>query len=110
MIAETLARAERMDFRDVVRFSPVVPGAVAAACIALVAAGLASYAPGDAVIAARWLFLPYSAPAWPRTTNLRLLTVDFRPIEANSDSPLKLSAVGNWSCWWKTGTAACRTT
>jgi hypothetical protein len=90
VIAETLARAEPMDFRDVVRFSPAVPGVVAAACVAVFAAGLASYAPGDAVIAARRLFLPYSAPAWPRTTNLRLLTVDFQPIDATTDSPLKV--------------------
>jgi len=34
--------------------------------------------------------VPYSAPAWPRSTNLRLLTVDFQPIDPRTDSPLKV--------------------
>lgn len=90
VIAETLQRTEQIDFRDVVSFSPVFPGALAVACTTLLAAGLACYAPGDAAVAFRRLFVPYSAPAWPRNTNLRMLTVDFQPIEARSDSPIKV--------------------
>lgn len=90
VISETLQRAARIDFRDVVRFSPVIPAAFAAACAVLLAAGLAGFAPGDAAIAARRLFLPYGAPAWPRTTNLRMLTLDFQPIDPATASPLKV--------------------
>ncbi|HUE13007.1 MAG TPA: DUF4175 family protein [Planctomycetaceae bacterium] len=90
VIAETLERANRLDFRDVVRFSYVRTGAIAAAFTVLLAAGLAWHSPGDAAVAFRRLFVPYSAPAWPRSTNLRLLTVDFQPIDPRTDSPLKV--------------------
>jgi hypothetical protein len=90
VIAETLKRAERLDFRDVVRFSYVRTGAIAAACIVLLAAGLAWHSPRDAAVAFRRLFVPYSAPAWPRTTNLRMLTVDFQPIDPRTASPLQV--------------------
>ena len=88
VIAETLERAAAVDFQEVVDFSPAVPAIVAAAGIMAVALGLAVVWPTDAAIAVRRLFVPYSAPAWPRQTSLRLLTADFRPIDPEADSPI----------------------
>jgi hypothetical protein len=90
VISETLAKAQGLDFRKVVTFAPVVPGAIAAACVGLVAAGVAWHSPDDTAIALRRLFAPYSAPAWPRKTNLQLLTLDFRPLAPQDESPLKI--------------------
>jgi hypothetical protein len=92
VIAETLEKAAGLDFRRVVSFAPAIPGAVAAGCLALVAIGLVWNSPGETAIALRRLFLPFSAPAWPRKTNLQLLTLDFQPLGAapQNEVPLKV--------------------
>ena len=36
------------------------------------------------------LVSPYSAPAWPRTTNLRFLSLDFQPVDPRTDAPFKV--------------------
>src|SRR5579862_7643769 len=91
VIAETIDRSKGFDFREVVRFAVALPPIVAATGILLVAAVLAVRAPKDAAFALQRLFSPYSAPAWPRQTNLRLLTADFRRIDVPGDSPLKVA-------------------
>jgi hypothetical protein len=90
VIAETLEKAKKIDFRRVVQLSPVLRAMIAAGSIGIVAAGFICYAPGDAVIAFRRLVLPFSPSAWPRTNNLRMLTVDFQPVTANADAPFKI--------------------
>lgn len=90
VIAETIEKADGLDFRQVVSFAPVLPGAAVAACVALFAAGLVWHSPGDTGIALRRLFSPYSAPAWPRKNNLEMLTLEFQPLAPPSDSPVKV--------------------
>jgi hypothetical protein len=90
VIAETVEKSRGLDFRRVVSFAPAIPGAVAAGCVTLVAAGLVWNAPGDTAIALRRLFLPYSAPVWPRKTNLQMVTLDFQPLATPNEAPLKV--------------------
>jgi Bacterial Ig domain len=90
VIAEALHKAEGLDFRKVVTFVPAVPGVATAACLALVAAGLVWTSPTETRIALRRLFTPFSAPSWPRKTNLQLLTLNFQPVATPDGSPLKV--------------------
>ena len=90
VIAETLERVGPLDFRDVVRLSYARAAVLAAAATASVVGVLALCAPVEAGVAFRRLFVPYSAPAWPRSTNLRLLTVNFQPIDPATQAPFKV--------------------
>src|SRR5690349_1756139 len=47
--------------------------------------------PGQAALALERLAFPFSAPAWPRQTNLRLLGDDFEPIEFDPAKPLQVA-------------------
>jgi hypothetical protein len=89
-IEETVGLARAIDMTEAVHFAPRRPVLGAAAGVLLLAAVLTCLAPADALLAAERLFLPYSASAWPRRTNLRYLSPEFAPIEPATDSPFKV--------------------
>ncbi len=89
-IEETVGLARAIDMTEAVHFAPRRPVLGAAAAVLLLAAVLTCLAPADALLAAERLFLPYSASAWPRRTNLRYLSPEFAPIEPATDSPFKV--------------------
>jgi|GEM_PF-3317629 len=89
-IAETVDFARSIDMTDAVPLAPPRPVLVSAAGVLLVAAVLFCVAPAEALFAAERLFLPYSAGAWPRHTNLRYLTTEFAPLDPETASPFKI--------------------
>ncbi|HET6328293.1 MAG TPA: DUF4175 family protein [Planctomycetaceae bacterium] len=89
-IAETVGLARAVDMSEAVHFAPRRPVLGAAAGVLLLGTVLTCLAPADALLAAERLFLPYSASAWPRRTNLRYLSPEFAPIDPANDAPFKV--------------------
>ncbi len=90
VIDETLAQSKALDFGKVVSFSPLVPVAALAGLLLAIIAGVSWCSPSSASIAARRLIRPFSAPEWPRKNNLRLMSSDFRPLEIERGTVLKV--------------------
>jgi hypothetical protein len=89
-IEETLSVAQTIDMTEAVEGAPARPLLGAAASVLVLALALLCLAPADALLAAERLFLPFSASAWPRRTNLRYLSVDFAALDPANDSPFKI--------------------
>src|SRR5579885_354045 len=89
-IAETVDLAHSINMTDAVPLAPTRPVLGAAAGVLLLAVALICVAPAEALFAAERLFLPYSAGAWPRHTNLHYLTTEFAPLDPETDSPFKI--------------------
>jgi hypothetical protein len=89
-IEETVGLARSIDMTEAVQFAPPRPVLGAAAGIVLLALVFVCVAPADALLAAERLFMPYSASSWPRRTNLRYLSVQFAPVDPETDAPFKI--------------------
>jgi hypothetical protein len=89
-IQQTLGVAQSVDMTEAVNFAPPRAVVGAAGGVLLLALTFICVAPADALLAAERLFLPYSASSWPRRTNLHYLSVDFAPIDPETDAPFKV--------------------
>jgi hypothetical protein len=91
VVEKTLARLDGLDCDDVVDMRPVRKIAGIALAVCLMAGLLASLNRTLTSISLQRILLPFSAPAWPKKTNLRLLTGDLVPIDFNDDRPLMIA-------------------
>jgi hypothetical protein len=82
-------RAAPYDFAQIVNTGRNVRAIAAATGVAVVLIGLGRTFPYEVRIGARRLLLPFSHAAWPRQTDLRLLTLQFRPVSVE-EAPLKV--------------------
>lgn len=80
VVRDTLSRLAHLDCRDVLQTREVRRAALLAALVCVSAAVIAALDHRQTSIALRRLFLPFSAPAWPRQTTLRLLNADLEPL------------------------------
>lgn len=92
VIQRTLAQIGGLDFHDVVETRETRRMALAAAAVCLVAMIVAGLNLSHTAIALQRLAFPFSAPAWPRNTNLRLLNADLRPLEMKEGEPLRIAS------------------
>ncbi len=90
VIEETVERFERIDLSKVVNAAPARRAAATALVVCVVAILLTVAHPPSAGLALKRLLLPFSAEAWPRRTNLRLLTEQFAPVEFPTDEPFRV--------------------
>lgn len=82
---QTVSRLGEVDCGDVLQTREVRRIAALALGICLTALVIAGLGRTQTFIALHRLFLPFSAPAWPRQTNLRLLDGDLVPLEAGNE-------------------------
>ncbi|MSR58197.1 MAG: hypothetical protein EXS05_11035 [Planctomycetaceae bacterium] len=85
VVRDTLSRLTHFDCRDVLQTRGVRRAALFAAMVCLAAAVIAALDHRQSSIALWRLFLPFSAPAWPRQTSLRLLNADLEPLGEPGD-------------------------
>src|SRR5579872_378955 len=83
VVERTIDRLDGLECADVVDTREVRRMGAIAAAVALIAVLLTGFSRAQALIALNRLFLPFSAPAWPRSTNLRILNADLAPIESD---------------------------
>jgi hypothetical protein len=91
VIERTLSQIGTLDFHDVVETREARRMALAAGCVCLVAMTVAGLNLSHTSLALQRLMFPFSAPAWPRDTNLRLLNSDLKPLEMKEGEPLRIS-------------------
>ncbi len=91
VVASTLRRLEELDCGDVVDTRHVRKVAVIAVGVCLATALLGGLNRSHTSIALLRLLNPFSGPAWPRQTNLRLLREDLAPLEFDSDNSLSVA-------------------
>src|SRR5436190_8614491 len=91
VVATTLGRLERLDCSDVVDTRQVRQVASLAVSVCLVTILLAGLNQSQTSIAVQRLLNPFSALAWPRQTNLRLLREDLTPLEFDTDNSLSVA-------------------
>lgn len=89
VVSDTLARIERIDVDDVIETRDVRKAATAALIVCLTAAIVVATNQTAAATALHRLMFPFSSGAWPRETQLRLLTSQFEPVEIDPDEPLR---------------------
>lgn len=90
VIRDSLSRLANLDTGDVLETREVRRMALLATAVALVAATIAVRDTTQTSIALRRLLLPFSAPAWPRQTDLRLLSADLEPLD-NLPDPVQIA-------------------
>lgn len=91
VVATTLGRLEDLDCSDVVDTRQVRQMASIAVGVCLATVLLAGLNHSQTSIALERLFSPFSGPAWPRQTRLRLLREDLTPLEFAADNSLSVS-------------------
>lgn len=91
VVATTLERLRQLDCDDVIDAREVRRIAGMALAVCLAGALLAAVNPSLTTIALKRLLLPFSAAAWPKTTNLRLLSAELVPLEFDADRPLTIA-------------------
>lgn len=91
VIEQTLSRLEGMDFSDVVQTRDVRRVAVVALSVCLATMSIALLYQTQTAIALQRLLFPFSAPAWPRQTNLRLLNAEMQPLQHDEQDPLQIA-------------------
>jgi len=90
VIAQTLTQVERVDASEVIDARRVAKTATVVACLLVLALGAVLLDAGTTVLAFERLFLPLTAPDWPRKTELRLVrTDDLRPFDDSTSQPLR---------------------
>lgn len=91
VVERTLDRLEAVDCSDVIDVREVRRIAAVALSVCLTGALVAGLHRTQTSIALRRLVFPFSAPAWPKQTNLRLLTSELVPLEFNPQEPLHIA-------------------
>lgn len=91
VVERTLDRLDGLDCSDVIDVREVRRIAAVALAVCLTGALLAGLHRTQTSIALRRLVFPFSAPAWPKQTNLRLLTSELVPLEFNPQEPLHIA-------------------
>lgn len=90
VVRDTLARLAHLDTGDVLETREVRRIAIVATVVCLCAAAIAGLDTAQTSIALQRLFLPFSAPAWPRQTELRLLSAELEPLDQQPD-PMQIA-------------------
>ncbi|MCY2964845.1 MAG: hypothetical protein NT069_14610 [Planctomycetota bacterium] len=90
VVQQTAKRLAAVDLDDLVQTSTVMKFAIGAAVLMAVAAILVLVQPSRAALALHRLFLPFSAPAWPRAVELRLLDAEGEPLSADLAADLQV--------------------
>lgn len=91
VVEKTLDRLNGLDCDDVVDTREVrrIAGVALGVCLAtMLLAGLNQTL---TTIALKRFMFPFSAPAWPKKTNLQLLNADLVPLEFDADRPLHIA-------------------
>lgn len=91
VIERTLSQVERIEFSDVIETRGVRKVAAAAVGVCLATALTVGLNQSETAIALQRLMFPFSAPAWPRKTNLRVLNADLEPLEFDAEDPLRIA-------------------
>lgn len=91
VVEKTLDRLDRLDCGDVVDTREVRRIAAIALAVCLVTTLLAGLNIKLSAIALRRLVFPFSAPAWPRATNLQLLDGNLMTLDFDADRPLSIA-------------------
>jgi hypothetical protein len=91
VVEKTLERLDGLDCGDVVDTREVRRIAAIALGVCLTALLLAGLNRSLTAIALRRIAFPFSAPEWPRKTNLRLLGADLVPLEFDAEHPLQIA-------------------
>lgn len=91
VVRKTLDRLAVLDCGDVVDAREARRLAWLAVGVCLAALVIAGLNRPLTAIALQRLVLPFSAPAWPRQVNLRLLNADLTPLEYDADRPLHIA-------------------
>ncbi|HEY2251105.1 MAG TPA: hypothetical protein VGH74_08595, partial [Planctomycetaceae bacterium] len=91
VVATTLGRLERVDCNDVIDTRQVRRTATLAVGVCLATILLAGLNQSQTSIAVQRLLSPFSGPAWPRKTSLRLLREDLTPLEFDVDDALSVA-------------------
>jgi hypothetical protein len=91
VIEQTTQQARRLNLSDVIETSNVRRLVAIAVAVCLTSALLVGFNQVNAGIAMNRLVFPFSDIDWPRTTDLRLLDADFRPLEYDPTTPLRLA-------------------
>lgn len=92
VIHRTLAQIGGLDFRDVVETREARRWIMAASAVCLTAMLVGGFNLSQTSIALHRLLFPFSAPAWPRATNLRILNSELEPLELTSGEPLQIAS------------------
>lgn len=91
VVERTLDRLDGLDCSDVIDVREVRRIAAVALAVCLTGALLAGLHRTQTSIALRRLVFPFSAPAWPKQTNLRFLNSELVPIKFNPQEPLHIA-------------------
>lgn len=91
VIEQTLLQVEDLDFRGLVQTRGARRVSVIAVVVCLFTGLLVGFNLSESAIALERLAFPFSAPNWPRTTNLQLLDADMRPLEFDEQDPLRIA-------------------
>jgi hypothetical protein len=91
VVTRTLERLDGLDCDDVVDAREVRRIAAIALGVCLVAILLAGLNRTLTAIALRRILLPFSAPSWPKQTNLQLLNADLVPLAPDAEHPLTIA-------------------
>jgi hypothetical protein len=91
VVAKALERLETLDCGDVIDTRQVRHVAAIAVGVCLATILLAATNHSQTSIAVQRLLNPFSGPAWPRETSLRLLREDLAPLEFDSDNSLSVA-------------------
>ncbi|MGE5192400.1 MAG: hypothetical protein ACM3U2_07835 [Deltaproteobacteria bacterium] len=91
VVEKTLARLDGLDCDDVVDMREARRIAGIALGVCLTAALLAGLNRTLTTIALKRILSPFSAPAWPKKTNLQLLTADLARVDFDADHPLMIA-------------------
>ncbi|HUG94319.1 MAG TPA: hypothetical protein VML55_26045, partial [Planctomycetaceae bacterium] len=80
VVDQTLRQVERIDFGDVIETRSVRRVAVVAMSVCLVVAAIVGFHQAEAATALNRLVFPFSAPPWPKKTELAFFTPEFEPL------------------------------
>ena len=91
VISRTLGQVEQIEFNDVIETTGVRRVATVAVCVCVLTGVIVGLNQPETAIALERLLFPFSAPSWPRKTDLRVLNAELEPIEFDADDPIRIA-------------------
>lgn len=90
VIDDAYRQASQINFLELIDTKPIRKIMIGAAAICLFAASISILHPGQMILGMHRLILPFSAPDWPQTVELRILDENLVPIETGPKNPYQI--------------------